>query len=84
MSMQNQHISYQDQQNYGYNNQTNQQSNDTQANFTSEQTNSIQNNQSTEEQQLLEQLSILDNSLTSTNFIIIGILLNQQVIRIQR
>ena len=55
------------------------------ANSTSEQTNSIQKYQSTEEQQqLLKQLSILDNSLTSTNFIIISILLNQQVIRTQR
>ena len=47
-------------------------------------TNSIQNNQFIEEQQLREQLSILDNSLTWTNFIIISILLNQQVIRKQR
>lgn len=37
-----------------------------------------------EQQQLLNQLSIIDNSLTFTNFIIISILLNQRVLRTQR
>ena len=76
--IQNQSFSHQNQQNVCYN---------TQANQTIEPTTSTQNDQLTEEQQeqqLLEQLSILDNSLTFTTFIIISILLNQQVIRTQR